>query len=216
MKLNRWFLIPMVLGLLLAIPGCEPDAEVEGDEAGECDDGVDNDQDGPVDCDDPGCATATACVGDDDAVGDDDDSSIDDDDAVDDDDSGPDDDDAADDDDTTDSCAAAVPCMGNFDVNNGFDLEQIALCESITGNLEIAGQGWLSGIDLSCLTAVGGDLYIFSNDALTNLDGLSNLTSVGGLSIYLNPSLCQSVVDAFVAACTVSGPVSTYGNDDGC
>jgi hypothetical protein len=36
-------------------------AEVEGDEAGECDDGVDNDQDGLTDCDDDGCAAATGC-----------------------------------------------------------------------------------------------------------------------------------------------------------
>ena len=70
MKLDRvsmW----LALSLLFVLPGC--DADVEGDEAGECDDGVDNDQDGPVDCDDSGCATATACVGDDDDVVDDDD-----------------------------------------------------------------------------------------------------------------------------------------------
>ena len=41
-------------------------AEIEGDEAGECDDGVDNDQDGLTDCDDDGCENATDCTGDDD------------------------------------------------------------------------------------------------------------------------------------------------------
>jgi alpha-glucosidase len=60
---------------------CSEEPEVEGDEAGECTDGVDNDQDGPTDCDDPGCATATACTGDDDdSAGDDDDDSAGDDD----------------------------------------------------------------------------------------------------------------------------------------
>ncbi len=39
--------------------------EIEGDEAGECDDGVDNDQDGLTDCDDDGCAAATGCEDDD-------------------------------------------------------------------------------------------------------------------------------------------------------
>ncbi len=39
--------------------------EFEGDEAGECDDGVDNDQDGLTDCDDDGCAAATGCEDDD-------------------------------------------------------------------------------------------------------------------------------------------------------
>ena len=42
---------------------------VEGDESGECDDGVDNNQNGLTDCSDPGCAAAVAC----DPSGDDDD-----------------------------------------------------------------------------------------------------------------------------------------------
>jgi formylglycine-generating enzyme required for sulfatase activity len=36
--------------------------EIEGDEAGECDDGVDNDQDGVTDCADDGCVAATVCA----------------------------------------------------------------------------------------------------------------------------------------------------------
>ncbi len=66
----------MVLGL--GLPGC---AYVEGDEDGECSDGVDNDQDGTLDCGDPGCISAAACAGDDDdSASDDDDSASDDDD----------------------------------------------------------------------------------------------------------------------------------------
>src|SRR5690606_41339415 len=43
---------------------------------------------------------------------------------------------------------------------------------------------------LSNLTSVGGNLFIYSNSSLTNLDGLSNLTSVGGyLDIGSNSSL---------------------------
>src|SRR5690606_25470695 len=43
---------------------------------------------------------------------------------------------------------------------------------------------------LSNLTSVGGYLYIRSNSSLTNLDGLSNLTSIGGyLAIESNSSL---------------------------
>src|SRR5690606_18327572 len=43
---------------------------------------------------------------------------------------------------------------------------------------------------LSNLTSVGGHLYIRSNSSLNNLDGLSNLTSVGGyLRIYNNSNL---------------------------
>jgi hypothetical protein len=39
---------------------------------------------------------------------------------------------------------------------------------------------------------------------------------VGNLTITDNPSLCQSLVHAFVAGCTVGGSVTTYGNDEGC
>ena len=81
-----------LLGLIV-LPGCN--VEVEGDEAGECDDGVDNDQDGALDCRDDGCAIASVCTGDDDDASDDDD----DDSAADDDDSAADDDDSAGDDD---------------------------------------------------------------------------------------------------------------------
>lgn len=56
---------PHALALFL-LTSCTP-ASIEGDEAGECDDGIDNDQDGPTDCDDDECAAATAC-----AAGDDD------------------------------------------------------------------------------------------------------------------------------------------------
>ena len=80
--MNRSLLLFLLALSLLFVAGC--DAEVEGDAAGECDDGVDNDQDGTVDCDDEGCAIAAACSGDDDdSAGDDDDSAV----AADDDDS---------------------------------------------------------------------------------------------------------------------------------
>ena len=49
------------LALLLLLCACSR-APIEGDEAGECDDGVDNDQDGQTDCDDDQCAAASACA----------------------------------------------------------------------------------------------------------------------------------------------------------
>ena len=63
-SIQRPHLPPLLCALLalLLLPGCRPGAEIEGDEAGECDDGVDNDQDGVADCDDPGCAVAAICV----------------------------------------------------------------------------------------------------------------------------------------------------------
>lgn len=58
----------LTLGLLVA-PGCSID---EGSTARECTDRIDNDSDGTVDCDDPGCCGTWICgVG---CEGDDDDS----------------------------------------------------------------------------------------------------------------------------------------------
>ena len=43
----------------------------------------------------------------------------------------------------------------------------------------------LTNLDgLANLTSVGGVLNISVNDALTNLNGLANLTSVGGGAVY--------------------------------
>jgi len=65
---------------------------------------------------------------------------------------------------------------------------------------------------------VAGDLNLWNHAALTNLDGLSNLSSVGGdLRIHDNPGLCQTFVYAFIAACTLAGSVQDIlGNDSGC
>lgn len=54
-----------VLGLGLLLAACNRTPGREGDQEGECDDEFDNDADGKVDCDDPGCRAAPACTGDD-------------------------------------------------------------------------------------------------------------------------------------------------------
>ena len=76
--MNRSLLLPsLALSLLCLLPAC--DAELEGDEPGECGDGTDNDQDGVADCNDDGCAADATCAGDDDDSTGDDDSADDDD-----------------------------------------------------------------------------------------------------------------------------------------
>jgi hypothetical protein len=59
--MKRSLLLSLLALSLLLVTGCG--VEVEGDAAGECDDGVDNDQDGDADCADDGCAAATSCAG---------------------------------------------------------------------------------------------------------------------------------------------------------
>jgi hypothetical protein len=66
---------------------------------------------------------------------------------------------------------------------------------------------------------VGEGLIICNNRALTSLEGLSSLTTVGFLGIYENESLCQSIVDGFVDGITLTGSGSSHTcctNDDSC
>jgi hypothetical protein len=164
-----------------------------------------------------------------------------------DDDSAVDDDDAVDNDDAVDACAAAVPCTGDYIVENSSGMDAAAPCESISGNLWIGppkeggDQDWITSINLPCLasvgghlgiydnpfltdisgqsnlTSVGGDLWISDNLVLTNISGLSSLTSVGGYLYFRdNPLLCQSLVDAFVAACSCGTEGDIANNDDDC
>jgi hypothetical protein len=86
------------------------------------------------------------------------------------------------------------------------------------GGLSLGDNNALTNIDgLSSLVSVGGNLVIQVNDALPNLVGLMSLSSVGGdVDIYANPALCQTSIDAFIAACTIGGSTFTYNNNDGC
>ena len=69
------------------------------------------------------------------------------------------------------------------------------VCDVVSGGLSIRSVGIASlaitNLDgLSSLTSVGGDLELHDNDSLTSISGLSNLTSVeGGVQIYTNDSL---------------------------
>ena len=62
--MKNCILLSLLYGMSLLLHGCSGDEalSIEGDEAGECDDGVDNDQDTATDCLDPGCEFATVCV----------------------------------------------------------------------------------------------------------------------------------------------------------
>jgi|GEM_PF-6632802 len=60
-KLLGFSLAGVLFGVLLLSGGCAKDP-VEGDDAGECTDGADNDVDGAYDCADPDCANAPDCL----------------------------------------------------------------------------------------------------------------------------------------------------------
>lgn len=203
------FLLALGLPVLTACGGKDDTAgdqsAYEGDEAGECTDGADNDQDGQFDCDDEGCNGSPDC---DEADTDTDADSDSDTDA----DSDADADADSDADTDADSDVECIPCEGNFAITNGFDLAEAAQCASISGYVYVTGQDWVTDVELPCLTSVGGRLYIVDNEALSSLDGLATLESVGGdLEIGQNPLL--ESVEGLGSLTDVGEDVLIDGND---
>ena len=60
---------------------------------------------------------------------------------------------------------SGLVCSGSFVVNNSFDLEEIANCANITGDLTVDAPG-LAEIGLPALERIGGDLTIVGNSGL--------------------------------------------------
>ena len=86
-------------------------------------------------------------------------------------------------------CPPELVWDGSYGINTQADLDTLSGYTAITGNLSIVDTSLTSLEGLECLNHVGGNLYIDNNDSLTNLEGLNNLTSVGGLYIRYNDSL---------------------------
>ena len=162
----------------------------EGSSAADCGDGADNDANGLYDCDDPGCATSPLCTQL--PLGDDDDS----------------------------ASAGCVPCSGTYDISSLADFTPILACESVSGSLRIdALDASVTSLpDLSCLRTIGGDLQLSTSDGLRDIDGLSNLESIGNdlrtpailtrllMRLFFNTQLEQ--VDGLLSLRSVGGTVS--------
>jgi hypothetical protein len=72
-------------------------------------------------------------------------------------------------------------CDGTFIVNNSFDLQQIASCANITGNLTIQAPG-MTEIALPLLERIGGNLTITGNTDMARLR-LPALKEIGGATV---------------------------------
>ena len=83
-------------------------------------------------------------------------------------------------------------------------------CNTVTGVLYILGSDIVDLSPLSDLTNVGRYLHIDFNPVLTNLDGLSALTSVGGLDIESNDALTN--LNGLSALTSVDGYLSIQNN----
>lgn len=85
-------------------------------------------------------------------------------------------------------------------------------CVTVTGNLFIQGSGITNLNGLSELTSVGGNLSLFNNNDLTSITGLGALTNVGGtLGISANNDLTS--LTGLNALTSVDGGVVISNND---
>jgi hypothetical protein len=63
-------------------------------------------------------------------------------------------------------------------------------CTQIEGGVTITGGGITNLNGLSVMTSIGGDLVFYENPSLTSLTGLENVTSIGGdLNLSFNHAL---------------------------
>jgi hypothetical protein len=103
---------------------------------------------------------------------------------------------------------SAVECVGDRTYETAVDDG----CTSITGNLRITGLPLTNVDGLSALSSVGLDLFIYNSDTLRNLDGLSALTSVGNdLSIVSNEALTN--LEGLSALTSVGANLYLSSND---
>lgn len=109
----------------------------------------------------------------------------------------------------------AQECIGSYTLTSQTEID-VFNCTSVTGNLYIEETVYrnitnLNG--LSKLTSVGGSFRIWGNDALTNVDGLAALTSVGrDFFIKLNSALTN--VDGLAALTSFGGDIFSISNND--
>ena len=91
---------------------------------------------------------------------------------------------------------------GDYTIGSLADLEAFIGYSSIAGNLFIL-DSYLTNLDgLSYITSISGSLSIVNNDALTNLDGLSNITSIGG-GLYIADNAALTNLDGLSNITTI-------------
>ena len=86
-----------------------------------------------------------------------------------------------------------VICEGSYTITNETELNDISSCNVIKGSLTIES-ATITNLDvLTNLTSIGAYLILKNNDALINLNGLSGLTSVStGIIISYNAALTST------------------------
>jgi hypothetical protein len=120
------------------------------------------------------------------------------------------------------ACNLTLPCQQNYSFTSQIDINYFPFvypnCNEIEGNVTIMGSSITNLDGLSIVSSIGGNLRIMSNANLTSLAGLESLNSIGGyLTISNNISLSTCNADwlcEYLAAPT--GGVNISNNAPGC
>ena len=107
--------------------------------------------------------------------------------------------------------AKAQVCEGDFELETQADVDAFD-CAEVTGGLTIDGNGITNLDGLSSLTSVGGYVRISGNPALTSLDGLSGITSVDG-SVRIEENDALVSLDGLNGLTSVGDDLSIEEND---
>jgi hypothetical protein len=99
---------------------------------------------------------------------------------------------------------------GDYIIENESDLQLLNGYTTVTGSLTI-GPDIQSLEALESLTTIGRELGILQNNYIKNLTALENLTSIGGFSIYSNDALTS--LDGLGNITSISGDLWIKEND---
>ncbi len=87
--------------------------------------------------------------------------------------------------------------MGNISFSTQAQIDnfiiQYPTCTEIDGNVYISGADITNLAGLSNITSIGGNLILFFNSSLTNLDDFSALTSLGGYLELVNNATLENI-----------------------
>ncbi|MCB2222019.1 MAG: T9SS type A sorting domain-containing protein [Bacteroidetes bacterium] len=123
------------------------------------------------------------------------------------------------------ACGSTIPCLpyGNFHFCSQSDIDNFHSnypnCFDLGGNMIISGDDISNLVGLSIVTSIGGNLQIINNDMLTELTGLDNIepASIENLKITENDSLSLCHIDNICHyLLDPGGSISIANNATGC
>jgi len=116
------------------------------------------------------------------------------------------------------ACGTSLPCLpfGNYYFYTQSEIDNFQTnypnCTAIEGYVEISGYDITNLDGLSAITSIGGSLTIGYNVGLTNLSGLNNVTSIGTDLSIIGTAL--SSLSGLEGLTSIGGSLSIYDNDN--